>query len=145
MALDEYFRQEALRSPGQSTAKLPKTSRLLDELMVSNKLNLQDVTIRQRLIAFLTDVAEHAPVVHLSFATDPSSAFLNKIVQWLRQNIHTSILVQVGLQPSIGAGCILRTTNKYFDLSLHQRLIHFSAELIKDLNKTDVTAQAVKQ
>ncbi len=140
MALDEYFRQEALRTPGQTTAKLPKTSRLLDELIESNRLNLLDATTRQRIIAFLTDVAEHAPVIHISFATDPSSAFLHKIVQWLRQNIHTSMLVQVGLQPAIAAGCVVRTTNKYFDLSLHQRLTQYSAELIKDLKQSDVVA-----
>jgi hypothetical protein len=29
-------------------------------------------------------------------------------------------LITIGLQPNIGAGCVVRTTNKYFDLSIKQ-------------------------
>jgi F0F1-type ATP synthase delta subunit len=140
IALSEYLKQAALRSPGQATVKLPKTSRLLDELIIENKLNLLDTATREHLIGFLADLAKHAPIIHISFATDPSSAFLQKIVFWLRQNISPSVLVQVGLQPTIAVGCVLRTTNKYFDLSLRRRLTEHSAELIKDLKKADVTA-----
>ena len=39
---------------------------------------------------------------------------------WLRREIHPLVLMTVGLQPNIGAGCIVRTTNKYFDFSLRQ-------------------------
>jgi len=140
IALNEYLKQAALRSPGQAAVKLPKTSRLLDELVIDNKLNLLDATTREHLIGFLADLAEHAPIIHISFATDPSSAFLQKIVLWLRQNINASILVQVGLQPTIAIGCVLKTTNKFFDLSLRRQLTEHSAELIKDLKKADVTA-----
>lgn len=140
IALSEYLKQAALRTPGSAAVKLPKTSRLLDELIIDNKLNLLDGPTREHLIGFLADLAEHAPIVHLSFAADPSSAFLQKIVLWLRQNINASILVQVGLQPTIAVGCVLRTTNKYFDLSLRRRLAERGAELIKDLKRADVAA-----
>jgi F0F1-type ATP synthase delta subunit len=31
------------------------------------------------------------------------------------------VLVQIGLQPNLGAGCVVRTTNKYFDMSLRTK------------------------
>ena len=132
-ALDDYLHQQELRTPGQPMAKLPKTSRLLDELVVSNSLNLLDQATRQHLADFLSDVAENAPVVHVSFAVDPSSAFMQKIVLWFRQNVHPSILVRVGLQPSIAAGCVVRTTNRYYDLSLREYFKKHRAELMKAL------------
>ena len=39
---------------------------------------------------------------------------------WLRREIHPVVLLTVGLQPSIGAGCIVRSTNKQFDFSLRE-------------------------
>jgi hypothetical protein len=120
--LNEYLQQQAVRAPGQPMAKLPKTSRLLDELAAANKLNLLDPGVRINLAAFLADIATHSPVVHVSFAVDPSATFLVKIVAWFRQNIHPATLVRVGLQPTIAAGCAVRTTNKYFDCSLGQHL-----------------------
>jgi F0F1-type ATP synthase delta subunit len=59
-------------------------------------------------------------VLHISFSADPSVSFLEKLMAWLRKEIHPLVLVTVGLQPSIGAGCIIRSTNKQFDLSLRQ-------------------------
>lgn len=128
-ALDNYLEQESLRAGGQQV-KLPKTSRVLDELAIANKLNLLDKATRQSLAAFLEDLAKNAPVVHISFASDPSSAFMQKIVHWLRENINPSILVRVGLQPNIAAGCVVRTTNKYFDFSLRQYLRKHETDLL---------------
>lgn len=120
--LDDYLRQQQLRGSDGQPTKLPKTSHLLDELITANNINLLDELTRQNIAAFLADVAGHAPVVHISFASDPSAAFLAKIVGWFRQNIHPGVLVQVGLQPTIAAGCTVRTPNQYFDLSLRRHL-----------------------
>jgi F0F1-type ATP synthase delta subunit len=128
--LDDYLRQEALRSP-EHALKLPKTSRLLEGLAIQNKLDLTDEAIRKNLVGFLADVADNAPVVHISFAADPSAAFLQKIVAWFRQNTHPSILVQVGLQPNIAAGCVVRTTNRYYDFSLREHFKKSRAQLIE--------------
>ena len=121
-ALSDYLHQQALRTPGTTQAQLPKVSRMLDELAAANGLNLLDAAARDRLAAFLQDTTAQAPVIHMSFAVDPSSAFLQKIVQWFRQTIHPAVLIRVGLQPSIAAGCTVQTTNQYFDLSLRRYL-----------------------
>ena len=121
--LSDYLQQQALRKGGQPMGKLPKTSRLLDELAEDNKLNLLDARARDQLVTYLRNLARHAPVVHLSFAVDPPPVFLQQIVVWFRTNTQQPVLVRVGLQPSIAAGCVIRTPNHSFDFSLRRHLL----------------------
>ncbi len=120
--LDEFLVQSTLRQPGEKIS-LPRTSKLLEETAKQNKLNLLVQTERRQLIGFLEELKVNAPVLHFSFAVDPSPAFLRKLTEWLRQEIHPLVLLQIGLQPSIAAGCVLRTTDKYFDFSLRNYLL----------------------
>lgn len=119
-ALNSFLEANTIREPG-TQPKLPKTSRLLDEMLQINKLNALVEKDRQHLEKFLHEIKANAPILHISFGADPSAIFSQKLVRWLRQEIHPLVLLQVGLQPNIGAGCMLRTTNKYFDFSLRQR------------------------
>lgn len=119
-ALEDYLEQAAIRDKGKQPP-LPKTTRLLDALAANNNLNLLVAENRTVLKNFLAQIDTSAPVIHVSFATDPSSAFAVKIVAWLRVNIHPHALLHLGLQPSIAAGCIVRTSNKSFDFSLRNR------------------------
>ena len=120
-AVDDFMAQSAIREPGTSV-KMPRTSRLLDEMLTANKLNILVEDQRHQLMEFLKEVSSDAPMLHMSFSADPSPLFLKRLMSWLRQEIHPLVLVQIGLQPNIGAGCIIRTPNKYFDFSLRQQL-----------------------
>lgn len=131
-AVDDFLAQSAIREPG-SSVKMPRTSKLLDDLLSQNDLNILMEEQRRRLLEFLQDVNREAPTLHMSFSADPSPLFLKRLMTWLRQEIHPMVLVQVGLQPSIGAGCIVRTPNKYFDFSLRQRLTSSRDLLMKKL------------
>ncbi len=122
--LSEYLHQAALRQTPAAELKLPKTSRVLDELIRVNKIDLLHREQFEFIMAELEAIETKAPQIHLSFSTDPSAAFMARIVEWLRLNVHPGILVQVGLQPTLAAGCVVRTTNKQFDLSLKS---HFAA------------------
>ncbi len=117
--INDSLLQLGLRHPG-SEVKMPKTSQLMDQTISLNQLNLLVVDDRKLLAEFLALVKKEAPVLHVSFSADPSPMFIDKLMAWLRREIHPAALVTVGLQPNIGAGCIVRTTNKYFDLSLKQ-------------------------
>jgi hypothetical protein len=116
--LDDLLHQTALR--GESSAKMPDTSRLLDKSLELNKVNLMVAEERAVLLQFLEAIRAKAPVLHMSFSADPPQEFMEKIASWFRKEIHPLALVTVGLQPNIGAGCVLRARNKYFDLSLRQ-------------------------
>lgn len=117
--IDEALLQLGLRKGG-SEPKLPKTSSQLDKAAELNKYNLLKADHRKHLLEQLSTLRTSAPVLHVSFSADPSAVFLEKFVTWLRQEIDPHVLVTIGLQPALGAGCIVRTNNKQFDLSLRK-------------------------
>ncbi len=133
--VDNFLTQAAIREGGQPV-KLPKTSRLMDEIIEVNKLNVLIEPERKRLMAYMLVVHEKAPVLNMSFSADPSPLFIQKLMIWLRREIHPMVLLQTGLQPNIGAGCVLRTTNKYFDFSLREHFIRNRELLIDKLSGT---------
>jgi F0F1-type ATP synthase delta subunit len=131
-AIDNGLLQAHLRDK-TADIKLPKTSKLLEEMVALNKVNLLDDADRTLLTQFLEAVKEKAPTMHISFSADPSPLFVDKLISWLRDQIHPLILMTIGMQPDIGAGCVIRTTNKHFDLSLARHLSEKRAELMKSL------------
>jgi hypothetical protein len=128
-ALHESLYQAALRQPGKSV-HLAKSSRTLEELAALNGVSLLDQGHREQLLNLLKALSVHAPKIHISFAVEPTGVFLKKMVTWLRENIHPLLLMDVGLQPNLAAGCSIRTNNKIFDLSLRQRLFENRQKLI---------------
>lgn len=134
-SLDDFLRSMAVRR--QTKFEMPRVSRILDALATENNLDLLKGAHRSQLMEFLIGVVTSAPNIHISFAADPSSAFTAKIVGWLRANVNALALVDVGLQPNIAAGCVVRTNNKVFDLSLRQ---HFADN--KDLLIAAMQGQA---
>jgi hypothetical protein len=139
LAVNEFLEQAAIRQPGTALT-LPKTSRLMVETIRINNLNLLHEEDRTTLLTFLNWLMEKAPHIHMSFSTEPSTVFLQKLITYIRENLHPNALLQVGLQPTIGAGFKLRTTNKYYDFSLqttlkskHQILMQSLREIKKEI------------
>jgi len=120
-SLEDFFIGAKNRTAG-TTVQPPKLTRLLDSLARENGINLLEEKDRARLQEELKKVNSSAPSLHISFAVEPSPKALEKILLWMRQNIHPQVLLSVGLQPAIAAGCVLRTSNKVFDMSLRAHL-----------------------
>lgn len=120
-ALDDALNQAALREGGTAVS-LPRTSRMLEDLAAENKLSLLDSENRQTLLQTLKDFTKDYPRIHISFTVEPSVVFIEKMTVWFRQNIHKNLLIDIGLQPTIVAGCVVRTENKVFDMSLRHNL-----------------------
>lgn len=116
-------------------AGAPVLSSTMNKLLSTNKINIQDKNERKKLQVFLADIKQSAPVIHMSFSADPTAAFMEQLLAWLRREVHPLVLVSVGLQPNIGAGCVMRTTNKYFDLSLRKNFENSKSILIDKLSK----------
>lgn len=132
-AYDEAVLQTGLRHDG---ADLPKPSSLLNSTLHANNLKLEDDKERAALIKNLWTIKGKAPVLHMSFSADPTSDFTEKIAAWIRQEVHPYALLTIGLQPTIGAGFVLRTTNKYFDASLKQDFAGKKDMLVKLIAET---------
>lgn len=140
--LDNALLQLSLREGG-TEVKMPKTSRLMDQMIQDNQLNLLQESDRAKLKTFLDSVRAHSPIIHMSFSADPTPAFTEKLMVWLRREIHPLLLLTIGLQPNIGAGCILRTANKQFDFSLKQDFAGKRDLLLSMLNNP-VTKEAAE-
>jgi F0F1-type ATP synthase delta subunit len=117
--IDNFFRDQKIRSGGETNA-MPRLSKLMDQLATENKINLLVENDRNKILTILEQLHKSAPILHISFSVDPPGAYVQKVVSWLRRNVHQYALVTVGLQPNIGAGCVVRTTNKMFDFSLRE-------------------------
>jgi F0F1-type ATP synthase delta subunit len=114
---------------------LPQASRLLNEVVQYNKLNLAKSQDRTWLKLILQSIRTQAPTLHISFSRDPNREFLEKIVALVRREIHPLAIFEVGLQPGIGAGFMLRTNNKLFDFSLKKHLEENRHLFIEELNR----------
>jgi F0F1-type ATP synthase delta subunit len=130
--LDDFFVAANARAAGESL-QLPKLTRLLEQNAKENNYNLLESSDRKALAQKLDQIIGNAPLLHISFAAEPSAKALERILVWFRTNIHPQALLQVGLQPTIAAGCVVRTSNRVFDLSLRDHLTKqqdFLAQLI---------------
>lgn len=101
---------------------VPALTPLLKDIAEENKTNLHQKENRHLVFNMLNDLRTTAPVVHISFSVEPEEKFVKKIIQWFRVEIANNVVLQIGVQPNIGVGCVLRTTNKYFDFSLRKHL-----------------------
>jgi hypothetical protein len=131
-ALEEYLIAARIRNP-HSEIIMPRVSLLLELLAKSNSISLMVDDQRKSLETILMDIREHAPSVQVSFASNPSAAMIEKLVQWFRREAHPYTMIQTGLQPSLAAGCMLRTPNRIFDLSLRKKLDEQKPLLIEAL------------
>ena len=115
--LDDFYVAAAARKAGVSI-QAPRIMHMLDQTARDNKINLLEAGQRKQLNDALTAIVNQAPSLNISFASEPSPKSLEQILTWFRTNIHPQTLLQVGLQPNIAAGCVLRTPNQVFDMSL---------------------------
>jgi hypothetical protein len=139
---DEQQRQAELRTKAGATATNEQPGQLLRELAGANKCDLAKATDRQTLLADLETVLKTAPTVTMSFASEPSAAFMGKVVGWFRTSVHPSLLIRVGLQPSIAAGCVLQTGGKMYDFSLRNKFTEQRSVLIDRLRPQAVAQPA---
>ena len=102
--------------------KYPAISEQLRALAVTNQIDLRDPKKCEELLKKVDYVKENAPSVHISFPVEPTADILERLVVWFRQEIHPLIVIQVGIQPTIAAGVVVRTPNHQFDFSLRRHL-----------------------
>jgi hypothetical protein len=132
--VEDFFLQVKVRRAGDSV-DLPSTTPQMEDILRQNELNLLQAADRERLKFILMTIHTKSPVIHMSFSVSPSQKFLEKIISWLRNNVSEILILQIGLQPNIGAGFTLRTTNKFFDFSLRQHMHDKQGLLIEELKK----------
>lgn len=130
--LDDWLAQVAIRKSGKAITP-PKTTPTLEELATVNKFSLLKMEDREQMLKLLNILSATAPRIHMSFAVEPSAVFTRTIIAWLRSNISPLLLLEIGLQPTLAAGCMVRTTNKMFDMSLRHRFFENRSILVEKI------------
>jgi hypothetical protein len=115
---DEASRQAHLRSG----VKIPTPAEHILLFAELNDLDLRKTTDRATALEGLDSLLHEAPTVHVSFAADPPREVLEKMVDWLRRESGRTVLLTVGLQPTLAGGCTVKTPTRLFDFSFRQRL-----------------------
>lgn len=126
--LNDFFASAKNRESGSNVTP-PATTHLLDDLAKLNKLSLLESADRRQLGKQLKELIAKAPKLSIAFAVDPPPRVVQTILNWMRENLNPNILLQVGLQPNIGAGCVIRTPSREFDLSMREHLEDSSKDL----------------
>jgi len=124
-ALDNELEAQKVRNHASGKASgyhLPTMSRSLNDFLEQNHIDIADDKIRVALRETLKDTKEHAPIMHMTFAVEADPEFLQRLVGWLRQEIHPQALLSVGLQPALVGGVYVRTPNHVHDFSIRSLL-----------------------
>jgi F0F1-type ATP synthase delta subunit len=130
-ALDEFLSAD---SHGKSSgSSLPYTSPLLSNMLKSSGLNILKPQERDQFTKQLDFVRRTAPVVHMSFGSEPTKQALRVLVRWFRENGHPNTLINPAVSPKIAGGCILRTSTKTFDFSLQKLFNQSVSDLAQKL------------
>lgn len=131
--LDLYCTLQAQNKIRQDKNHPTAVSDYLKEFAMQNSIDLNNNANSELLLKALLNFKEKLVVVHISFPVEPTLECVHKLVVWFRQNVDPNIVVQIGLQPSIAAGIIVRTPSKKFDFSLRKHLYAQSNKLQKAL------------
>ena len=137
--IDEHLRQEAILNPEKQIAV--KASHKLYDLITINNVDINNPEQRLSLASWLISLRKTAAVINVSFGTEASEDFIQKIAAWFRKEIDPECFIIVGLEPTIGVGSMVRTRNKVFDLSLKKRLETNNKLLFEQLQKVAAKAQ----
>ena len=95
--------------------------------MTANKAGLEEL---QENLELLTD---QAPSIRIAFAREPIGPAKEKVITWLRSNLGSNLLIQIGIQPAIAGGVVVQTKKSRFDLSLRKRIIDNADKIGKSL------------
>lgn len=128
--LENQITGAKVRGGDMSIVSIPPT---IMSLQKENDLDIFHKDARQMIRRLLMRMRDDAPQVHISFAIEPDNSSLQEILKWFRKEINPELIFRVGIQPSIAVGCVIRTTNHYFDFSLRQVLQKKGPEFIKRL------------
>ena len=134
--VDGELEAQKVRARGQHVSyKLPNMSRGLSDFVEQNKLDFTDDHGRMRLVEQLRKLKDHAPVVHMTFATEADIESLQYLTAYMRREFHPYTLLSTGLQPNLVAGAFVRTPNHVHDFSIRAALKGKRAVIAGDLER----------
>lgn len=105
----------------------------LNEFITINKLPFRNPIDRTEIIKQMRLLKDKAPVVHMTFASEPDGDSIQYLTSWMRQSVHSQSVVEASIQPALVAGVYIRTANRIYDFSARKRLQDSRQVLLGDL------------
>ena len=121
-SLDNELEAQKVKGLGDGGYHMPTMSRGLSDFIELNKIDVTQDHVRMTFKEQLRALKDKAPIIHMTFAVDAEPDFLQKLITWIRAEIHPQALVSVGLQPSLVGGVYVRTPNHVHDFSIKSLL-----------------------
>lgn len=117
------------KADAKAGLRVPTMSKALADCIELNQVDIIDSQQRMGFKKTLGIIKNKAPVMHFTFASDPDGESLQKLVDWVRKEIHPRALISIGIQPGLIGGVYLRTPNHVHDFSL-RALLHDKRDII---------------
>lgn len=110
---------------------------------VMEENNIQELTSEtaNKLQAELQALADHAPMFRFVFAGEPEFDFLQRLITWIRNELHSSGLILYSIQPQIAGGFILTTDQRRYDHSWRAALNASPLQLGLAVRESSVPAE----
>ncbi len=116
--------------------------RMVNELLELNKLK-DDTESLKTVQKELEQIKENAGQLRISFSQEPDQDMYQQIVKWFRTEIDPGVLVQIGVQPAIGAGFILKTPMRRYDFSVKTKIMSSTPKFVEVLHRTTTPGEPV--
>jgi hypothetical protein len=144
-ALDNELEAQRARNhthDKKASYQLPNMSRALSDFLTTNKIDIASDHVRMDTRSQLRRLKDHAPVIHMVFASEADPESMQQIVAWIRDNLHPQALITVGVQPSLIGGVYIRTPNHIHDFSLRSHMKDSRNLIVESLDKLIRSPQA---
>lgn len=105
------------------------------ELLEANNVAADNSDTIDNLKKQLEQAVDRLPTLRFTFAAEPSSQLLGRLVEWIRTEIHPAALIIYHVQPQIAGGFILTTDKHRYDHSWRAVLANQPLKLREALNR----------
>jgi hypothetical protein len=134
-SVDSELETQKVKNRGEGSYRLPTMSQSLSDFVDLNKLDLTDDKARVHLKEELLKLKDKAPIIHMTFATAADPEALQKLVEWVRNELHPQALISIGLQPALVGGVYMRSPNHVYDFSMRHRMQGKREILVNELEE----------
>ncbi len=119
--VEELLQARVAKEQAGAERSISRPGVRLSDLFKVNGLEFDEQTLPQ-VSRQLHQLRTQAPRVRLSLAGEPGDDSMSKVVEWFRKEVHPQVLVQLGVQPAIAAGCVLHTSKRRYDWAIRTKL-----------------------
>lgn len=142
-----YRLSNSLSTPQQVEALLSEVQKLkpavlatsqkwptnVQEFAQTNALASLTLASQAKLVNYLKELLTSGPQFSLVVASMPNGEELAELTGWFRSHIHPQAMLHIAQNSDLLAGCILRTDEAVYDLSLRSSLFANSDKLVERL------------